>query len=45
MLQGGRLISAIIAAAHAFDQQSYTADADRREDFYGMKTVVHDNVL
>lgn len=36
MLQSSRLISAKITAAHAFNQQSYVADANRREDFNGM---------
>lgn len=45
MLQYSRLISAKIATAHAFNQQSYVTDADRRKDLNGMQTKVNDNVF
>ena len=45
MLQDSRLISAIVAAAHALDQQTYAADADRGEYFYGMQAIVYNNIL
>jgi hypothetical protein len=45
VLEDSGLISIEVASAHALNQQSYVADADRGKNLYRMQAKVNNDVL